>query len=652
MKKFFVCLSMAVLMFCAGITLVACGSNIVKIKFSVEGASDPLVQLVVKNKNNEEVEGRGSNFNVSKGTDLRVYLVAKMYGIDFSGVSVKVDGAEKYIFKDNDYSCAYGSENLTYGSFTLPRVEKNTSVSVVGVKEQTVTYNFEVLNTDDETAVEIMNNTYIDPEKDGTYEKFYEFVTNPESKIVKKISDENSNSFNLRVGGEEKGEYIYEFSDEKVKPIALRSGNGDVVRGEFKFDSDGYYDVSFPKVDEKNYTIVVDFKDLPYLQYTVNLPEDNANFSISGPQSLSYITTAEVVVTKSATRKTLVYDTMKVYINDLELQLAEGSDLSTDEAVTYVVPDHITPFSTSETPENMYTIRVEDISYTDETFSVSIPTTFGDNEDKSPTLVLLNEEGANIGEPLKEGNNYIVVKGEKVALMWEFKFDEEKQTYFSQFDLFDFDVLMGDVLPVEAVASNDSSEEEDGGDSDLDEPKFQTVVTTLSLTGKIDRTRQEEQTVEVAEGYSLTVFCDEKTSRFTGAQLEFACENSKEISFGNYKDFSEKMSASYNFSIETVTTVEVDVSGSDLANWTTLERGTAQEFDVTCGQTVVFRLGGTAFVDVASINLQDDSGMLEYVEVQTYNVGDDGEDYYYTELIYKVTNYQFSTAQNVKLVAV
>lgn len=645
MKKFFVCLSMAVLMFCAGITLVACGSKTVKIKFSVEGASDPLVQLVVKNKNDEEVEGRGSDFNVSKGTDLRVYLVAKMYGIDFSGVSVMVDGVEKYIFKDNDYSCAYGSENLTYGSFTLPRVEKNTSVSVVGVKEQTVTYNFEVLNTDDETAVEIMNNTYIDPEKDGTYENFYEFVTNPESEIVKKISDENSNSFNLRVGGEEKGDDIYDFYN--TPPIALRSGGGDVVKGEFTFTSDGYYDVSFPKVDEKNYTIVVDFKDLSYRQYSVTLPENNTNFSISGPQSLDYTTTAEVVVTKSTTRKTLVYDTMKVYINDLELQLAEGSDLSTDEAVTYVVPDHITPFSTSETAQSMYTIRVEDITYTDETFPVSIPTTFGDNEDKSPTLVLLDEEGANMGEPLKEGDNYIVVKGEKVALMWEFKFDEEKQTYFSQFDLFDFDVLMGDVLPVEAVASDDL-EEEDGGDSDLDEPKFQTVVTTLSLTGKIDRTRQEEQTVEVAEGYSLTVFCDEKTSRFTGAQLEFTCENSKEISFGNYKDFSEKMNASYNFSIDAVTSVEVDVSGSDSADGTALERGTAQEFDVTCGQTVVFRLKGTAFVDVASINLQDDSGMLEYVEVQTYNEGND----YYTELIYKVTNYQFSTAQNVKLVAV
>ena len=91
MKKLFVSLSMVVMMFTIGVILSACGSDMIKLKFSIQKESEPLVDVVVK-QDNKIIEGRGLNYNLQKGINLRVEIVAKRAGVDFRNLLSKLMG--------------------------------------------------------------------------------------------------------------------------------------------------------------------------------------------------------------------------------------------------------------------------------------------------------------------------------------------------------------------------------------------------------------------------------------------------------------------------------------------------------------------------------------------------------------------------------
>ncbi len=664
MKKLFVCLAMVVVMFAAGITLSACGSNMVKLHFSIEEESESLVQVVVKH-GETIVEGRGNNYNLEKGLNLRVEVVAKEYGVDFSELVVKANGAEKSIIKNKDYSCAYGSENLVYGTFTLPSVEEDVDVSISGARAMSVTYNFDVENADDETAIANMKNAFIDLDGSGDYINLYEFLSGPQIEINKIFTEQNFNSFNLRFGNPESGDDIFEIYNSNA--FRVRADDGEEHNATYQFyTSAGYYVVTFPNVEKEKYTIVVDFKDLAYKQYAVFLPEDNINYSAAAPEFLSYDRSDLITISKSTLRDTLVYDDMRVYINELELELHEDCDVQNDAVLRFVVPDKITPFSTSLYREPAYTIRVEGISYIDEAYSVKLIESFDKDQEEmmEAKLFLLDDYGDRIGEIPLDGGAYTVVKGERIALFWQYRYDEETNSFVSKYDLFDFDVLMGDVVLIEGDADVEAlSDEEEKKDPEKEEeknpdpnpeqpeepeiPKYQIEVTTLSLGGKIDWTFKETQIVEIADGYMLTAYYDEKKDGFAEMKLEFSCENDKEISFGNFKNFAQDINISFDFEDEKVSSVEYGILDSD-EGWVMLDRNEAQSISVEAGQQIIFRLGGTAFVDAAKYSIENKTALLGEVEVSSYN----NEGVYYTEFAFVVSNHQFSNVQGVKLVSV
>ena len=657
MKKLFVCLAMVVVMFAAGITLSACGSSTIKLRFSIDEESEPLVEVVVK-RGETIVEGRGYNYTVEKGLNLRVEVVAKEYGVDFSDVVVEVNGTKKSIIKNANYSCAYESEDLVYGSFTLPAVEEDIDVSISGAKAKSVTYKFDIENAEDETAIANMKNAFIDIDRNGYYYNLYEFLTDTEFEIeINKIfTEENFNSFNLRFGDPEKGDDIFEIYDSNA--FRARAADGKEYKATYQFfTSAGYYVVTFPKIEEENYTIVVDFKDLVYKQYAVILPEDNLNYSVSSPEFLSYDKGGEVTISKSTLRDTLVYDDMKVFINELELALDEDCDVQNDSALRFVVPDKITPFSTSLYGDPMYTIRVDGISYTDEAYKVKLNGVF-DADQASMTevkLSLLDEYGNEIGEIPMDGDAYTVVKGERVALCWKYKYDEETKSFVSKFDSLDFDIVMSDIVLIEDEDIEMLSDQEDEKDSDFDqeqpdeteEPKYNTVETILSLVGKIDRTLKETQTVDLGEGYILTAYYDEAKDGFAEMRLEFSCENDKEIGFENFANFVQDVNISFDFEDESVSSVEYGISNSE-TGWVSLDPNVAQSDCVHSGQQIIFRLGGTAFVDASKYAIENKTALLGDVEIASYN----NEGVYYTEFRFVVSDHQYSSVQDIKLVSV
>lgn len=273
-----------------------------------------------------------------------------------------------------------------------------------------------------------------------------------------------------------------------------------------------------------------------------------------------------------------------------------------------------------------------------------------------------------------DGGKHIVVKGETVALFWEYNYDETTGSFVSKYDLFDFDILVGDVYVVEPeegeVSPMAEGEEEKEPEKEPDKepdpepipdpeppeipdpepegPEYETIVSTLSVGGKIDKTCMGTQVVEIAEGYLLTAFFDEGKNGFSGMQLEFSCENDKEISFGNFKNFKQDVNVSYDFDDEDILSVEVDVSNSDEAEWVTLERNVDELVNVEAGQWIVFRLGGDAFVDASKFEVESTFAVLKNPEIASYNQ----EGTFYTEFKFMVSNNQFSNIQNVKLVSV
>lgn len=661
MKKLFVCLAMAVTMFALGITLSACGSDVVKLTFSVEQESEPLVRVVVK-QDNKEIEGRGYNYNLQKGLNLRVEIVAKEYGVDFSQLVVKVNGQNKSIIANRDYDCSMESENLVYGNFTLANIDEKLNISIEGVRQMSIAYKFEVENAEDETAIANMQNAFIDVQGNGQYQNFYSFVTNPDSRLERTFNDDNFNSFNLRFADPETGDDIFNLYGTDA--IKIRSASGVVSSASYAFTSNGDNIVSFSNVKEKEYTIVVDFKDLTYKEYSVIKPQDNLNYSVEAPVSINYVTEGVVTVKKSDKRDSLVYDNVKVYLNDRLLELAPDCDLQNDTNLRFVVPKGITPFSTSQYGEAYYTIRVEGISYNDESYDVNIAQSEGVQEQSilNTKLFLLDSEGERVGEIPEENGKYVVAKGEKVALFWEYKYDEEIGTLVSRYNLYDFDIVVGDKIltdvggdePVTVAEGEDEGKTENPNPNpegpelpeEPDVPQEQVIETILSLVDKIDLTLKENQTIAFEDGYVLRVYFNEERQVFDSMQLEFSSENAKEFRFENFTNFAQEMNISYDFESDVINAVEYYVEISSDVEWLPLEFATDKKIRVEAGQKIVLRLCGDAYVEGADFTLENMNVVVGQPEVS--KVSQDGV--YYTELRYVISDNQFEEIQNFKLI--
>jgi len=663
MKKLFISLMMVVTMFVAGVTLSACGSKMVKLTFSVESESEPLVKLVVK-QNDVEVEGRGYNYNLQKGLNLRVEIIAKTCGVDFSQLIVKVNGLDKSIITNRNYDCSKDSTDYVYGNFTLADIQENLDVSIQGVRQMNVTYGFEIENADDETAVANMQNAYIDVDGNGQYVNFYEFVSNPESKLERSFSNEDYNSFNLRFGDAEKGDDIFNLYG--TKSIRLRSSQGVETDALFSFTTSGNNIVSFSNIKEKEYTIVVDFKDLSYKEYSIVKPNDNLNYSIEVPVSTNFMTEKTLIVKKSDKRESLVYDNIKVYLNNKSLEIAEDCDLQNDTNLRFIIPKGITPFSTSQYGDAYYTVRVEGISYKDESFDV----TFLQNSEVEQQSVintkfyLLDEQGEPLGEIPQENGKYVVAKGEKVALFWQYKFNEELGVLVSKFNLYDFDVLaterilvQNDVVTPEVSAENgeDNSSEkepEENPNPDIppvvEEPIYETKSSTYSLFDKIDFALKETQTIVLDENYTLKVFFNEERQVFDSMQLEFSCENEKELAFDNFKTYSQEVNIAYDFESEVVSGVEYFVDASAETEWESLQKGEDKKLRVEAGQKIVFRLRGTGYVEETQFKIENDHIVTNQVGYNSYQ--QDGV--FYSEFRFIISDNQFEELQSLKLVSV
>lgn len=661
MKKLFVCLAMAVTMFALGITLSACGSDVVKLTFSVEQESEPLVRVVVK-QDNKEIEGRGYNYNLQKGLNLRVEIVAKEYGVDFSQLVVKVNGQNKSIIANRDYDCSMESKDLVYGNFTLANIDDKLNVSIEGVRQMSITYKFEVENAEDETAIANMQNAFIDVQGNGQYQNFYRFVTNPDSKLERTFNDDNFNSFNLRFADSETGDDIFNLYGTDA--IKIRSASGVVSSASYAFTSNGDNIVSFSKIKEKEYTIVVDFKDLIYKEYSIIKPQDNLNYSVEAPVSVNYMTEGVVTIKKSDKRESLVYDNLKVYLNDRLLELAPDCDLQNDTNLRFVVPKGITPFSTSQYGEAYYTIKVEGISYNDESYDVNIAQSEGVQEQSilNTKLFLLDSEGERVGEIPEENGKYVVAKGEKVALFWEYKYDEEIGTLVSRYNLYDFDIVVGDKIlidvggdePVTVAEGEDEGKTENPNPNpegpelpeEPDVPQYQLIETILSLVDKIDLTLKENQTIVLEDGYVLRVFFNEDRQVFDSMQLEFSSENAKEFRFENFSNFAQEINISYDFESDVINAVEYYVETSSDVEWFPLELATDKKIRVEAGQKIVFRLCGDEYADETQFTLENINIVVGQPEVS--KVSQDGV--YYTELRYVISDNQFEEIQNLKLI--
>jgi hypothetical protein len=634
MKRFFVGFAMACFMLIAGISLCACGSTTVTVSFSADSECDELVQFVVKS-NGEVIEGRGDNYVFDKGKNLRVEIVATSCGVDFSNAVVTANGKQKSIVKNKDYDPAYSSEDFVYGTITLANLDEDLTVVISGVKTTSVVYDFEVENLDNEKAIDCMKMTYIQVDEEEEYENFYDFVTSENSTLTHSFSDQYFNAIKIRFGSAQREQYIFDVLS--ANPFSLRLSNGDLRSAEYAFDvSSGLYLVKFSNIVEQHYTIVADFSTLTYSNYTIIAPQSTVNYTISAPITTSYDVEQTLTIQKNTLRQSVVYDYIKVCLNELELALADDCDIE-DDVLTYVIPSGITPYTTSTYGEVLYQLTVDGVTFSADTHQLTVADFVDDEVAKTLKdfkVYLLNEDGEKLFELPQENGFYTVVEGEKIGLCWNYDYDEENESYVSKYDILDFTIKI-----LDGVLDDDV---EDG------ETKYKTEETKI-FVGQNITDCTNGQVVTLADGSVLRAICDLENSVITSVQFEFSCSSDREISFEDFKAFKKTINVSYEFSdaaAANVTDVQY-ATISDITNWQSLSSGSVEAVEVENGSTFAIRVLGSTYVLASEFELGETNLTSGESEVLTYKQGET----YVTEFRYTISNVQSKTAQDFKFVS-
>lgn len=597
MKKWFALSLICCLTLFSGIFLTACG-GIKTIEVKMVETEMPLYDIKLSVEGEDLIADPNGKFLVDDGVKLRVDIAAKSYGVDFSGLTIKIGKTEKEIVKDVTYSIHPEDNKLHYGYFLVSKVNSNMTISISGVKGVESKFTFEGVNLEDEDVIARLKNTSIDitlpqenveqqpteppveelpeqtveqepaaeeEEEVSPYINLYDFLTGDGDKsYTRKYDVEQSNSnpyftFKLKFGGVDPYEFTENDFPFKIKKVGGVEQN--IAGLNFDYNTKSFY-VNLGKLDgAAEYIIVVDFSRLRNKQFIIAKPTQNSTYNVElDKEVIDFETEATLTLTKHLEESGKAdYSNMEVFLNYEKLEMIEGSNVG--NVVKYKIPSGITPASTNGF--NLYQVRVTGIEYTVEQYSIYANSAeYNGTNFIVPEITAIDEEGNDIG-PIGFGANgeQISLAGQRNAVFWEYRYDEDNGGYISAYDLYDYDIDNNGTV----------------------------ILNVKEVIG--DRTVSFEKTLE--NGYKFKATYNKERQAFDKFALEFVCSGNTHITFSNYKPYEKNIDVSYSFEDERVLSVEfavMSLDGQMATEWASLTKNVAQRISVSGKQVVAFRI--------------------------------------------------------------
>lgn len=623
----------------SGFLLFACnGANYFELQVL---ESSNLVEVSIKQGNKAMEAEADGKYNIEKGSNLKVEISAKEYGVDMSALSVKMEGVEKKLILNEDYNTTSDKGVLNYGYFLISNTNSNLQIIISGAKRVKSTFTFEISQQqlENENIVEKLKMTYIDltikqevedtveqdpentetPDTTEPYKNLYEFLTGDQSKSFEREFDS--------VEGIENKYKTFKVKFDGINPFNLADGFPFKVVGKDNVKQtisdmilvdDKYFVVDLGNIGKfDEYKIVVDFSEIGFNQYNISLPTDNLTYTVRVDGEVVDFSQEKILTLKKLLSVDKAdYSNVKMFANSYQLSKIEGSE--TEKEVKFLIPKGITPFTTGGF--NVYRVSVLDIDYVVPAYSLSASSNEGSLSNGTfikPGIFAVDEEGYVLGiTGIGPNGEKLGLEGEKCALLWNYEYDYATRSYHSMFDLYDYNIYANDkqIMNVKEILADETAD----------------VV------------------LDLADGLKFKATYNSSSETFDRFQIEFVCNSDMDFKFDDFVVFEKNINVGFDFDDERIDTVEYAITSYNTTNldWQELSRAESVMVSVTGKQLVVFRLGSTKNTigthEFTIVNKNISNSWLEG-EVQIENGIN------YTILKFVVSDIQYSGSMDFKL---
>lgn len=462
----------ACLTFMAGILCTACFEDTGDKTITVAESSG-LVDVRLK-IGQEYLQGEEGKYTVAYQSNVAVELYAKEYGVDFTDVVIKV-GERELNLEDSLIDTKYYNPiptvgDLKFGSFKMPYIESDTVVTIYGVKTMESKFTLQGKNLQDSAVVNKLKATKISlatgEDKDSDYVNLYNLLNGTaENRTFERTFDENSETvLNTYRTFKLKFEGVSPFNIEQVKPFKIKKSGSETemdIDSCTLIDEIYYVDLGYLTVgDSRNYTVVVDFSNVEYQEFDINLPAKNATYEMTctvntteDKETINFNESAKITFTKKMSSEAVEGE---IYANYDEMQmLLNGTPLQKVKDGEYLIPEKMTPHKTLLGGED-YNITVNGIKYFTkqdgveqevETIKLNAQGFQLSNLANSvtPKFFQINENGEKVDVAgVGENGSILAFVGQKYAMTWGYEVDNLLNTYRSRYDLYNYDIMLGE----------------------------------------------------------------------------------------------------------------------------------------------------------------------------------------------------------------
>ena len=619
MKKIFSVLMICCFSLIAGTLLTACGEqDFYNVSVSKSGDTANLLSVSLYDGQNKIEPDANDNYHVGRGKSIRVVLDATDFGVEMTELKVLVDGTEKKVVVNDNYSPLVNGTSLNYGYFILPNVTANVNIEFSGVKTVESTFDFKVAGFDDvstiedEELIEKLQMTSIclsygeitDEEGEQpapVYENLYDYLQKEDTSFSRPFSY-TEDVYNPYTTFRVKFDAGAPFDLTNAFPFKILPEGGqeqDIASMMFMDDEDnGFYLVDMGDIGKSNhYTILIDFTDVDFQSFNIALPRANLTFSASVDNSIiDYSTSSVLTITEFLTDTNedfyADYSNMVVYLNNKELDQIEGSE-STDDAgnptVQYQIPEHITPISTGGF--SLYEVKISGVEYNVNQYSLYANSVepIANQQVLIPNIYAVDDDGTALGITGTGANGQVLgLDGQRNAIVWEFPYDSSLQAYVNPYDLYNYDIFL-------------NVEEEPTDDNKILNVGEQLAGETADVVKEIG-------------DYTFRAFYNEETEKFDLFQLDFTCTGDMIFEFRNFQMFSKNINISYAFDDSRIEKVEFAILERDgnieNASWKQLSKDVPITNAVIGGEVVAFRFTTSDREHIATIEFKIENSTM------------------------------------------